>query len=37
MEPCTISPMRRRFAALCLWGFVTSAAYGFVLFMTVVR
>lgn len=32
-----ISPLRRRLAGICLWGFITSAAYAFVLFMTVVK
>ena len=32
-----VTPIRRRLAAVCLWGCATSAAYAFVLFMTVVR
>ncbi|SUU89382.1 hypothetical protein EDC40_103676 [Aminobacter aminovorans] len=37
MEPHEITPLRRRLAAVCLWGCATSAAYAFVLFMTVVK
>lgn len=37
MEPHEVTPLRRRMAGICLWGFLTTAAYAVILFITVVR